>query len=191
MGTRRSWLVLFVLFLPAGLRADDHWSELSAAVSGAHLSNLGGFHFSGAVAVSRVTPGASPEFAKAARHWMAILDVSAHVWGKHDGADLDQITFGAGLRRTLVKFAYRKAVPFVQGTIGGALSRGSTLDGNRGALAIGGGVDIVAGRTSPSGKPKGVGHALRLHGDLVFPWSGEVNWYPRISIGYVLRIKET
>jgi len=191
MGTRRPWLVLLVLFLPASVRADDHWSELSAAASYAHLSDLKGYHLSGAIAVDRVTPAATPEFKKAARHWMVIVDFSGHVWGKHDGVDLNQYTFGLGLRRTLVKFAYKTYVPFVQGTIGGAFSEGSTLDGHRGAVTIGGGIDFVAGRKNHSGTAKWMGQAFRLQGDLVFPWSGEVNWYPRLSAGVVIRIKET
>jgi hypothetical protein len=187
MGTRRAWLVLSVLFLTTVAHADDHWSEVMGAVSYAHLSDLKGYHFSAAIAVDHVTKDASDEFKKAARHWMVIVDFSGHVWGKHDGVDLNQYTFGLGARRTLVKLAYKTYVPFVQGTIGGAFSEGSTLDGHRGAVTFGGGIDFVGKRT----KGQSIGHALRFQGDLVFPWSGEVNWYPRLSAGVVIRIKET
>ena len=188
MGTRRAWLVLLMAFLPTVARGDDHWAETMGAVSYAHLSDLTGVHGSFAVSIDHVTP---PAIAKVARHWSAVADFSAHIWGKHDNEDLNQYTVGLGLRRALVRLAYRKSVPFVQGTIGAALSHGSILDGNRGALALGGGVDFVAGRTNSSGQPKGIGKALRFQGDLVFPWSGEVNWYPRLSVGVVIRINET
>lgn len=188
MGTRRSWLVLLVLFLPASVRADDHWAELSAAASGAHLSSLGGVQVTAAFAVDHVTPAA---VAKLARHWSVIIDASAHVVGKHDNVDLNQYTVGLGLRRTLVRYAYRSWVPFLQGTIGGAFSVGSTLDGNRAAVAFGGGIDRVGKRQGSSRGLKKVGFAWRFYGDIVFPASGAVNWYPRLSTGLVLRIKET
>lgn len=188
MGTRRAWLVLLMVFLPTVARADDHWSEMSGAVSYAHLSDLTGVHVAAAVAVDRVTPAA---LAKAARHWSLVGDFSAHVWGKHDHVDLNQYTLGVGLRRTLARYAYKRYVPFVQGTIGAALSRGSALDGDRGAITFGGGIDFVSRRKNSSGMLKWMGYGWRVQGDVVFPWSGEVNWYPRLSTGFVLRLNET
>ena len=183
MGTRRSWLAFLVLLLPAAARADDHWVDASAAYSQAEgFSRLKGGHFAVTVPLGHIDQTLIPR--TKTKNWNLTLDYSYHD-GVHDTALLRQHTLMAGVRYTRKHAPHAKNLFFYQGSIGGAFSHGSSLDGKRGAVAGGVGWEILA----RGDEPVLVGY--RNQTDVVFMFgSGQQKAYLRYSTGVILRIGE-
>jgi hypothetical protein len=173
MSTRRLWLVLALLLMPAGAGASDH--VFDTYVAGSYLAGNGsrirlkGLHVSGAV-----TAG------ERHRSWSFVGDVSVHFGEEKEGAvdaDLTQLTFMAGPRRTFRGgHAY---MPFLQATALGAVHRTGGLQDRSTtgmATAVAVGLDVAPGNEGTWGTrvqvelvaAHGLRPALRVSAGLLF-----------------------
>jgi hypothetical protein len=182
MGTRRSWLAFLVLLLPAAAGADDHWVDASASYSqAAGFSQLKGGHFVLTKPLGHIDQTIIPQ--SKTKNWNVTLDYSFHD-GMHDKALVRQQSIMVGARYTQKHRPHAKNLFFYQGSIGGAFTKGSSLDGKRGALAGGVGWEILARGTDP------VLVGYRNQADVVFTFGSGQKTYLRYSTGVILRIGE-
>ena len=181
MPLRRSWLVLLILMIPAGVRADDHRMDFWASPSYKRGSNLFGVH--GAITLTALSP-AVPEVPEtiARRNFSVVpIDFSVH-WGDDDqDNDERHITFMGGVRYTFTWRDHQGYMPYMQILAGGIHTKINDVGDLEPALAIGAGWDTIFGRTDKTEGYWGV----RLQGDYLVH-GGQIS--PRVSAGVVWRI---
>src|ERR1044071_4167284 len=99
MGSSRSWLVLVVALIPSVASADNHFADMAFAGSVAGQSVLGGVQ--GTVAFLLGQKAHDYSAPPKPRQWSVLVDGTAHFVGIHEGEELKQFSYAAGVRRTL------------------------------------------------------------------------------------------
>ena len=187
MRLRRSWLVLVVLLVvPAGARADDHRMDFAFAPSFKRGSSLFGFH--GAITLTALSPTVASQPPDIARRNFSLvpLDFSIHT-GDDDDDDDDEdndkreITFMGGVKYTFTWREHQGGMPYMQILAGGIHTKINDVGDLEPALAIGAGWENIFGR-GPNNEGK-VG--VRFQGDYIVH-GGQIS--PRLSAGVVWRI---
>ena len=190
MGSARPWFVLAAALVPTWASADNHFADVMGAGSAAGGSLLGGVQATVAFLV-----GKKPDFhvLPKAREWSVLADGSAYFVGTHDGEELKEFSGAIGVRRTFSPpHEYRKHyLPFLHGTVGVLHGDSGDRNGIRAAFVVGGGCDYL---TRPRPRIPDKGYTVlgaRAQVELVQPVSGESKkLFPRISVGFVVRIGE-
>jgi hypothetical protein len=190
MGSPRPWLVLVVGLVPAWASADNHFADMSLAGSAAAQSALGGVQGTVAFLIGGRRP---PDFATPPKphQWSILVDGTAHFVGIHEGEELKQFSYAAGVRRTLSNRHNKKYLPFAHALFGGLHGDRGELEGTRAHFVLGGGVDYLTTRRAQKPDPGYTVLGARAQMEWVFPVSGESHEvFPRFSIGMVVRIGE-
>jgi hypothetical protein len=190
MGSARPWFVLAVALVPAGASADNHFADFAASASNSQLSSLWG----GQLTISKVLGRApvwnphDPPFKP--RRWSALLDFNVN-GGTHHLAHVNQFAYATGLRFTLSERHNYRLLPFVQTLIGRNQNSGeSDLVRKLWAFVFGAGVDILLDAHPHHEKYVVKLVAFRLQGEWTEPFGVDANGYPRVSVGFVLRVGE-
>jgi len=190
MGSPRPWLVLAVALVPAWGSADNHFADMSLAGSATGQSVLGGVQGTVAFLIGGRRP---PDFAAPPKphQWSILVDGTAHFVGTHEGEELKQFSYAAGVRRTLSNRHNERYLPFAHALFGGIHGDRGELEGTRAHFVLGGGVDYL---TKPRVRHADPGYTVlgaRAQAEVVFPVSGESHApFPRFSLGFVVRIGE-
>jgi hypothetical protein len=190
MGSPRPWLVLVVALVPAAASADNHFADMSLAGSAAGQSVLGGVQ--GTVAF--LLGYKKPDFAAPPKphQWSILVDGTAHFVGTHEGEEVKQFSYAAGVRRTLNKphRLNKHYLPFAHALFGGLHGDRGELKGTRAAFVLGGGVDYLTRRRAQP-DPGYTVLGARAQMEWVFPVSGDSHdVFPRFSVGVVVRLGE-
>jgi hypothetical protein len=189
MGSARPWFVLAVALVPAGASADNHFADMSLAGSAAAQSALGGVQGTVAFLLNykKSDFAASPK----PHRWSILVDGTAHFVGTHEGEELKEFSYAAGMRRTLSNRRNKNYLPFAHALFGGLHGDRGELKGTRAHFVLGGGLDYLTKRRAESKNP---GYALlgaRAQMEWVFPVSGDSHdVFPRFAIGVVVRVGE-
>jgi hypothetical protein len=180
MRIRRSWLVLGILLVSTTARADDHRADWFGGLSGGRGSTLVGVHQSYALTLGM------PDFS------VVVADFAVQ-FGSHNGSDVTQVPYMAGLRANFWKPDHKKHLFFAQ-VLGGGLYRnsgvtsgnGGAKSGNDGAIALGVGWEFLPARQESGGQTIGDTWGIRVGFDYIFS-IGEFDNAPRLSVGVVYR----
>jgi hypothetical protein len=188
MGSARPWFVLAVALVPAGASADNHFADVMGAGSGSAQSALGGVQVTAAFLLGKKPP--DYHVAPKPRQWSLLADGTAYFVGTHEGEELKEFSYAAGVRRTLANRLHDKYLPFAHATFGGIHGDRGELKGTRAAFVVGGGCDYLTKRhESPDRGYTVLGARAQM--EWVFPVSGESrDVFPRFSVGFVVRIGE-
>lgn len=189
MGSFRPWLVLVVGLVPVAASADNHFADASLAGSGAGQSALGGVQGTVAFLLGKKPPDfhAAPK----PHQWSILLDGTAHFVGVHEGEELKQFSYAAGVRRTLSNRHNKRYLPFAHVLFGGIHGDRGELEGTRAHFVLGGGCDYLAKPRRGHPDPGYTVLGARTQMEWVFPVSGESHKvFPRFSLGVVVRIGE-
>jgi hypothetical protein len=191
MGSARPWVVLAVALVPAGAIADNHFADVMGAGSGSAQSALGGVQATVAFVLGKKPP--DYHVLPKPRQWSILVDGAAYFVGTHEGEELKEYSYAAGLRRTLnpPDRHNKHYLPFVHALFGGIHGDRGELEGHRAMFVVGGGVDYL---TKPRPHLPDPGYTVlgaRAQMEWVFPVSGESHdVFPRFSVGFVVRIGE-
>jgi len=98
MGSARPWFVLAVALVPAGASADNHFADIMGAGSGSAQSALGGVQVTAAFLLGKRPP--DYHVAPKPRQWSLLADGTAYFVGTHEGEELKEFSYAAGVRRT-------------------------------------------------------------------------------------------
>ena len=170
------WLAVIALVLPASAWADDHRADINGGGSYAKGSHLFGVH--GGVAFTLPEPH---------RHWSVI----AFETSVQSNGDETRNTLMSGLRYTLRvrDHVNHNHKVFVHTMIGlGQRGDGGRFD-NDFAAAFGGGWEYIWNKPETKGVPPQDVNGFRVQLDYVIA-QGETTNFPRLSFGYVRRLKK-
>ncbi|SRR5258705_3387941 len=190
MGSARPWFVLAVALVPAWASADNHFADMSLAGSGAGQSALGGVQ--GTVAFLLGKRPRDYSVPPKPRQWSILVDGTAYFVGVHEGEELKEFSYAAGMRRTLnpPDRHNNHYLPFVHAMFSGLHGDRGELKGTRAAFVLGGGVDYLTRRRARP-DPGYTVLGARAQMEWVFPVSGDSHdVFPRFSVGVVVRIGE-
>ena len=191
MGSARPWFVLAVALVPTWANADNHFADMALAGSGAGQSALGGVQGTVAFLLGKKPP--DYHVLPKPRQWSLLVDGTAYFVGTHEGEELKEFSYAAGVRRTLNRPQRHNKhyLPFAHALFGGIHGDRGELKGHRATFVLGGGVDYLTTHRPQGPDPGYTVLGARAQMEWVFPVSGESrDVFPRFSVGFVVRIGE-
>ena len=168
------WLAVVALLFPAAVRADDHRADVNFCGSYAKGSHL--FGVSGGVAFPLPDPH---------RHWSAI----AFETSVQSNGDETRNTLMSGVRYTHPLNGHRNHKIFGHAMVGLGQTGDSGRFDNDFATAFGGGWEYIWNKPETKGVPPQDVNGFRVQLDYVIA-QGQTTNFPRLSFGYVRRLKK-